>query len=305
MISQKVLWHGMMAMHILLATTAFAEETVALSPDAGAAPPAGEALPAKDAAAYGMKPTAVANINITQNAFSNWAAGGTDSLSWQANVMMGLTDMQEAFTWATTGKFVYGQAKVGDMDYRKSADEIRLESVLTYSLPWIVKPYAAILGQTQFAEGYQYADEARTAISNFMDPGYLTESLGVGYGDEEIKTRLGFAVKETYTRDHPVPYTDDPKTAEIERSKVEPGLESVTDIKLALSELLVFTSQLNIFSNTKTMAEVVARWENMLNANVAKYITVSFHLILYYDKTQSSRRQLNQTMAAGLTYTLF
>jgi hypothetical protein len=38
---------------------------------------------------------------------------------------------------------------------------------------------------------------------------------------------------------------------------------------------------------------------------VAKYITVSFNLQIYYDKDISIQRQLKQILAVGFTYKLF
>jgi len=282
---------GVLAFCFLTVITAQAEDT---------------AKPAADGQTYGLKYTVVGQANLTQNTFSNWTPGGTDSLSWQANLQAGLTDSEEAYDWVTIGKFVFGQSKVGNLDYRKSADEIRLESVFTYNIPWVIKPYAAALVQTQFTQGYQYEGEERTAISGFFDPGYVTESLGASYiSGKAFKTRLGFAVKEVFTREYPIPYTDDPDTPDIEKIKVEPGIESVSDLKLKLSDILLFTSQLNVFSNMKSIDAIVVRWENLLSAAVAKYVTVNFNLVLYYDKAQSTQRQLNQTLAVGLTYAIF
>jgi hypothetical protein len=248
------------------------------------------------------KPNVIGQLNLTQNSFSNWTQGGTDSLSWQVNLLAGDNYTDADFIWVNSGKFAYGASKVGDQDSRKSADEIRLESVLTYNIPFVVKPYAAVRAESQFATGYKYDGNSATAISNFLDPGYFTESLGAGYGvGDWFKTRLGFAVKETLTHDYPV-YADNPDTTEIEKIRVEPGLEFVTDCKLKLNEIVEYTTQLNLFSNLKASDQIVVRWDNLLSASVAKYVNVNFNLLLYYDKTTSTQRQINETLSVGLTY---
>jgi hypothetical protein len=189
---------------------------------------------------------------------------------------------------------------------RKSSDELRLDSVFTYNLPWVIQPYAAGLLLTQFTKGFDYSGDQPVAISNFFDPGYITESVGATYAWQEFfKTRMRFAIKETITRDYPTLYTDDPDTAEIEKIKVEPGLESVTDLKIKLNGLLLVTSQLSLFSNMKATDQIVVRWENAATAALMQFVNVNFTLILVYDKNQSTRRQLSQGLALGLTYAVF
>ena len=95
---------------------------------------------------------------------------------------------------------------------RKSADEIRLETVLSLRKEVLVNPYMALSLRTQFAPGYKYSDkENRLQTSDFMDPGYFTQSMGLGYSPfKGLKTRIGFALKETLTRKFPEPVSPSP-----------------------------------------------------------------------------------------------
>jgi len=268
-----------------------------------AAAPATAPAPAPTPA-YGWKPQVAGQLNLAQNTFDNWSQGGEDSLAWQVTLQGDYTGDHEDYNWANAGKLAFGQVKSGAQDYRKSMDEIRLESVFIYKLHFPVNPYVALKGETQFAKGYDYSVEPALVVSDFLDPGYFTESAGLGYAPtESFKTRFGFAVKETLTRNYPVPYADDPGTPEIEKTKVEYGLESVSNLNLKLSDLVLFTSALNLFSNLKAADQIYVRWDNLLSASVAKYLALGFNLQLIYDHSVSTRRQLSQALTLGLTYT--
>jgi hypothetical protein len=249
------------------------------------------------------KNTAVLNVNFTQAQFDNWAPGGEDSWSWQSDLLPKCVFENASLQWVNAGKFSFGQAKVGDMGSRKSADEIRLESVLTRKIGTWVNPYAAVTALTQFAPGYFYDGDSKTEVSGFLDPGYFTQSAGLGIQpDPHLKTRIGAALKETVTRNHPAPYADDPKTLKIEKIKAEPGAEWVTDTDWKLHENILFTSKLETFSNFKGLNAVDVNWDNMFSSKITKLISVSFNVRVTYDRDVSRKRQVKQVLGAGLSY---
>jgi len=253
---------------------------------------------------YGWQNVLVGNLNFSQSAFDNWAQGGEDSLAWQLNIN-GKADRKEAkYDWANAGKLSYGMVKIGGLESRKSIDEIKAESVFTYILGVYVNPYVAASGETQLAPGYVYDDVSKEQVSDILDPGYFTQSAGLGYEPfKELKTRLGFALKETITRNYPAPYADDPETSEVEKTLIEPGIESVTDFSKSLIGGILLTSKLEIFSNFKAINEIDVKWDNIFSAKISKYIDVNLNIKLLYDRNISTKRQLKQSLSLGLTYT--
>lgn len=246
----------------------------------------------------------VGNLNFTQTAFDNWAQGGENTMAWQLNINGKAVKEVDKYKWDNTGKISYGMAKLGDIESRKSIDEVKLETVFTYLLGTYVNPYAAASAESQFTAGYDYTDDGKVEVSNLLDPGHFSQSAGVGYEPiKEFKTRLGFAVHESITSDHPVPYTDDPETEdEEETTKIEAGIESVTDFSKKLIGGILLTSKLEIFSNLKGLDEVDVAWDNIFSAKISKYIDVNFNVKFLYNETVSSKRQLKQSLAVGLTY---
>jgi len=253
---------------------------------------------------FGWKKEAVGGLNLTQTSFDNWTAGGENSLAWQVNFNFKVVNDLEKTNWATSGKLAYGSIKQNKGDARKSVDEIKLESIYKYKLGTYVNPYTAFNAHTQLTATYSYATDPRTQISAFMDPGYFRESIGVGYQLEEtVKTRLGLSFKQTITSDYPVPYADDPETAEIEKTRSEVGMESVTDLNLILAENTKLTSKLELFTAFQGFDATDVDWDNTLTTKINEYFNMNFNVKLLYDKDLSARRQINQSLAFGLTYT--
>jgi hypothetical protein len=253
---------------------------------------------------YGWQKEMVGGINLTQTSLDNWSLGGENSFAWQLNFNFKFINSQEKFNWANSGKFTYGSTKIGDQEFRKSIDEIKLESVLTYKLGNPINPYAAFTAETQFAPGYNYDTDPKTQISSFMDPGYFRESIGVEYQPSDIvKSRLGIALKQTITSDYPIPYADDPDTADkIEKTKNEFGVESVTDISWKMTKNSHFTSKLELFYAFKAFDKTDVNWDNVFTIMITKYINVNINFKLFYDKDISKKRQIMQAIAFGFTY---
>ena len=253
---------------------------------------------------YGWQKEMVGGINLTQTSLSNWTQGGENSLAWQLNFNFKFINSQEKFNWANSGKLTYGSTKIGDQEFRKTIDEIKLESVLTYKFGKYINPYVACTTETQFGSGYNYGTEPKTQISSFMDPGYFRESIGVGYQPNDIvKSRLGVALKQTITSDYPIPYADDPDTVDkIEKTKNEFGAESVTDISLKITKNSLFTSKLELFYAFKALDETDVNWDNVFTIMISKYINININFKLFYDKDISNKRQIKQAIAFGLSY---
>jgi len=243
-------------------------------------------------------------LNLTQTSFDNWTAGGENAYAWQMNLNYKFVQDLQKTKWSNTGKFLYGATKTGDADMRKSADEIKLESVLTYKLGFKINPFIAVTGETQFGAGMDYSTDSSFQISAFLDPGYFRESFGAGYDiSEGLATRLGLSFKQTVTTDYTSPYTDDPATTEIETMKSEFGAESVTDITYNISETAVYVSKLELFSAFSAFDEIDANWDNTITVKISDYINMNVNFKMVYDKDISVKRQIKQSMAFGLNYT--
>jgi len=247
----------------------------------------------EDTVIYGWSKEVVGTLNLTQASFDNWQAGGENTLAWQVNLNTNFTLERERFDWTNTGKFVLGYAKIEGEEARKSADQINLESVYTRKFSKFLNPFVAVTAKTQFLSGFQYFEnDSSEKISEFLDPGYFTQSAGFGYQPNKMfKTRLGATFKETVTDIFP------------QESGLEVGISSVSNFKRKFQDNVIFASKLDVFSDLEAFDRIDVLWENELTLKVAKYITVTVEGDLFYDKDISDKKQIRQTLAVGLTYT--
>lgn len=249
---------------------------------------------------------AIGSLSFSQAHFDNWAQGGENMIAHQFDLSGKLTYNQEKYVWTNTGKIAFGNSKIGETETKKTIDEIRIESILTYFIGFAANPYLALKGETQLAPGYIYGEDANMQVSGFLDPGYFTQSLGLKYSPTEVMSiRFGAAVKETITKDFPEPYADDPETEEVEAIKVEPGMEAVLAFSKKISKNTLINSTLDLFNNFTGFDATDVRWDTDITILITKYINIKLNVKLFYDKDISTKRQLNQSLLVGISYTLF
>ncbi len=246
----------------------------------------------------------ISTINFSQNSFSNWAQGGTNQLSWFADGNGKLTRESSGSTWESILKMELGQVKQDGVGTRKSLDQIFIESVYARKMGGFLDPYVASSLKTQFITGYDYDTEPDTEVSAFNDPLVLTQSVGGAmkpYG--WLDTRVGFAAKETFT-DLYTGWSDDSSTSEIEKSRVETGLEVVNAADYKLNDQVSIKSRLALFWSFEETETMDVDWSNDINVAVYKMINITFKLQLIYDEDIINKTQLKQVFGVGMSYSL-
>ena len=252
------------------------------------------------------KHTLVAGLTVTQVSYTDWAQGGENALAYTVSFDGKSVRDVTMTNWSNSYKLAYGQTRLGSKGLRKTDDKIELESVLTYKIGTNINPYASATFKSQFDDGFKYDDatNSRVKISAALDPMYLTQAVGVGYQPiVQVKTRLGAAMREVFDN-ATFGYADDAKTTfEIEDSKIEGGLESVTDVEIKIEENTLFTAKLEMFAPFNDIDVVVVRSDNTLSSKVNKYIAVVFNVQLINDRSVSARTQIKEGLALGISYT--
>lgn len=255
---------------------------------------------------FGWKNNLVGNFGFSQTAFDNWQQGGENAWNWQFDVLGNFTNNRPKTIWENLFKTSYGRSKIGDDESKKSADQIRIESSLAYKMKLHVNPYIRVTGETQYTSGFDFKQDPKVEVSKFMNPGYFTQSAGLGYQPvEEFRTRFGVSLKQTVTTDDEfaLRYTDqNPTDGKIDRIRSEIGAEWLNDYAKEFNENTAFISRLEFFSNLKAINQVDVRWDNLLTTKVTKFIAFTFAFELYYDRDISIKRQLKEVLSIGLTY---
>lgn len=254
-------------------------------------------------------PVGVVGLNLSQLALSNWSQGGEEALAFTAYTAFGLNYYDAPWSFENKLKLAFGRTKLGSNDFRTTDNEFFLENLLKHDLGWFANPYFSNTVRTVLAKGYKYKDDKATYISNFFDPGYINQSLGLAYkASESFTTRLGVGLQETIvsTDSFAVNYNvDDIETSELEKFKFETGIESVSNLNLKLDDDLLYTSELRLFGTFDALDIWDVRWDNIFTAQVTKLINVNLNILLVYDVDQTVKTQLKEALQLGITYTLF
>jgi len=273
---------------------------------------------AQDSLAW--KPSVDFIMNLTQNTYSdNWEGGDAGSVTWVANANLGLErQFPTSWNWRSALRLAYGQTHSQDAESKnwrtpfKSTDLVDFESLLRY-LNWkSLPPYAALRTITQFEDAVNQNHKL------YFNPIDLTESVGLSRllykeGDDEFLTRAGVGLRQRIKRS----YTDSPSPATTTTTSNDGGFEWVTDGKYKIPKSsIIWKTKLTAFKalfNSRSRElkgkpeqdywkAVDANWENIVSAQVAKYVAVSLYLQWLYDKEIAKGGRFKETVAVGLTW---
>ena len=255
-----------------------------------------------------------ANLTLSQNAYTdNWGGGATGLLAYAINTnALAEKQLNEKMNSRNTAKLAFGQTSTQDTNHTwgalvKSTDEINFESVLRFTLGWVVDPFASAQLQSQFW------DKSDALLSRYFNPLDLNEGLGVARQivkreKTELVSRLGFGVKQRLNRQ--VLQAD---STRLDKFSNYGGATFATDFTTPLAqEKITYTGKLTLFQAVffsdaasdpegKWKALDVA-WDNTIAASITKYVMVNLTAQLVYDKEIDTKLRLKETLALGLTY---
>jgi hypothetical protein len=268
-----------------------------------------------------------ANLTLNQNAYTdNWGGGATGLLAYAINSnALAEKQLNDKMNSRNTAKLAFGQTSTQDTNHTwgalvKSTDEINFESVLRFTLGWVVDPFASAQLQSQFW------DKSDALLSRYFNPLDLNEGLGVARQivkreKTELVSRLGFGVKQRFDRQvlEIVPeygWGMGPfDTVRTNKFSNYGGVTFATDFTTPLAqEKITYTGKLTLFQavffsdaaadpDGKWKALDVA-WDNTIAASITKYVMVNVTAQLLYDKEIDAKLRLKETLSLGLTYKL-
>ncbi|MBI5662103.1 MAG: DUF3078 domain-containing protein [Ignavibacterium album] len=263
--------------------------------------------PADSLIKQGWNPGGVVGVNLSQIAFKDWTQGGSNSLAYSLFSNFEVIYFNNPWKWRTSIKAAYGRTKLEDQGYRTTDNEFYFESILARKIGWPVDPYFALTIRSSITKGYDYKSEPTVQITDFFDPGYVSQALGFQYAHGKMfSSRLGIALQQTFANKFAAVYTDDIETTnKLEDFKFDTGIESVTEVKYNFYDNMTYLSFLRLFSRFNSIDVWDVRWDNTIAAKVNDYITVNFNVVLVHEVSQSRRTQIKEAINIGITYSLF
>ncbi len=271
-------------------------------------------------------------INLGQSSYTNWAAGGQNSLTALGAFNYEIHYLKNKFKWDNTlnlslGYCVYSFKKKPI----KTDDLIEFSSLATFKATKQLNYGAELAFRSQFAKGFDYAKDSTHYISKFLAPGYLTLGLGIEWVPNKYFSLYFAPVTGRIT------FVNDQRLAEVGAYGVEPGYfnpndstewipgkkiryefgaRAVAKFQYPIAKNIDFSTKLELFSNYLDHPERIdVDWQNMLVLKVNDWLSanLSTHLIYDYDipfydeagiRIKGSKVQFKEVLAIGFMVNL-
>lgn len=269
----------------------------------------------------GWHKSGVFSLNMSQANFTNWAAGGQNSLALNGLVNLGANYRMGKSAWDNALIIGYGKMvqKGNDLGWMKTDDRIDFQSKYGREATekWF---YSGLMSfKTQMDNGYNYPD-TDNKISGLLSPAYLLFSLGMDY-----KPNPNFSVflspltsKNTIVMDDVLSMAG---AFGVEPGKnFRPELGAYANIAYKKDEIVKnvnFMTKLDLFTNyLKNPQNIDISWEALLVLKVNEFISATVNTHLLYDDdilikidegsegdpVLGKRAQFKEVIGVGFTY---
>lgn len=265
------------------------------------------------------------SLNFNQINFTNWAAGGDNSVSgvglfnYEANFNDGKNSLKNKVILG------YGMQYIGK-DYKKTEDKIDLSSLYgrNFKKNWDISVLAFF--KTQFAEGFD-GDNDSVYVSKFMAPGYIGIGPGFTYkpaeyfsvflspataqwvivNDQRLADEGAFGVKAAEYD------AAGNKTVDGEQVKFQFGAAMKLNFKKDIAKNVNLETTLELFSDYLYKPEnIIISWDVILDMSINSWLSAKLTTNLIYDDNITikdgdgnplgPRTQFKEMFGLGLAY---
>ena len=269
-------------------------------------------------------------LNFGQSSYTNWAAGGQNSLNGQGIFNYEIHYLKGKFKWDNTLNTALGYS-VYDFHKKpiKTDDKIEFTSLAGIKATDKLNYSAELAFRSQFAKGYKYDTDSTNYISKFLAPAYISLGLGIEWvpsthfslyfspvtgrvtivNDERLAAEGAFGVNS-------LDANDTTQHANSSKVRYEFGARAVAKFQYPLAKNIDFNSKLELFSNYLNHPERIdVDWQNMLvlkvndwlNANISTQLIYDYDIPFYDalgERVPGSKVQFKEVLAVGLMFNL-
>lgn len=271
-------------------------------------------------------------LNFNQVSFTNWAAGGENSISGAAFLSLFANYAKDKMSWDNQLDLAYGLTKIGDTKIRKNEDKIDFNSKVGYKIDDSKFYYTFLFNfKSQFAEGFTKPEDS-IPVSKFAAPAYLLYSLGIDYKpNERFSVYLSpITGKTLIVTDQNIAdagiYGNDPLTIDA-NGNITHGKKTFTQVgaylratyKKDIMTNVNLQTKLELFSNyLKNPQNIAVNWEVLFAMKINKFLTANLGTQMIYDDiisvpivkkvngvnvtTLHKRVQFKEVFGLGLSY---
>ncbi len=269
-------------------------------------------------------------LNFGQSSYTNWAAGGQNTINGQGIFNYAIHYKHGNFKWDNTMNTSLGYSYF-DFKHKpvKTDDKIEFTSLAALKATEHLNYGAELAFRSQFAYGFDYSKDSTQYISKFLAPAYISLGLGVEWvpckhfslyfspvtgrvtivNDDYLASIGAFGVNNLDKNDTIVHTNYD-------KVRYEFGARAVANFNYPIVKNVDFNSKLELFSNYLNHPERIdVDWQNMLVLKVNDWLNCNLatHLIYDYDipfydeanvKIEGSKVQFKEVLAVGFMVNL-
>ncbi len=226
-------------------------------------------------------------LNFNQSYFSNWAAGGQNSISTTALTSLFANYKKGRHSWVNTLDLAYGVIAQDNQKAIKTDDRIDFTSKYGYESNAKDWYYTGLFNfRTQFAEGFTLEDgrEIGDPISDFLAPAFSIIAIGADYKpNEKFSAFLS-------------PATSKITIVTIDRLATDFGLDEGDNARFEIGAFVKVSYQDDIFENVNLLTKidlfsnyvedpqnVDVNWETLITMKVNSWLSATLTTQLIYD----------------------
>ncbi|HSV88296.1 MAG TPA: DUF3078 domain-containing protein [Bacteroidales bacterium] len=227
------------------------------------------------------------SISLNQNYLSNWARGGTGSISGMLDILARAryTNPKQRLQWTNSGRIRYGAIRTKERGTRTNADLLELNSQFNTRLMEKIDFSSVFHFRTQVAKGFRSPTD-NVVISRFLNPGTFTIGTGIEF-KPDANTQINFSplsYRNTFVLD----------TAEInptlhgieagKSSRQEMGGQLLIRSRARLMEGMNLSNSVRLFSSYLNKPENIdVDWEMSLEQQLTWLLSVRLNVHMIYD----------------------
>lgn len=253
-------------------------------------------------------------LNFNQSAFSgNYSAGGVSAVALGSNFDYKVEYNKKPVDFTSETNLIYGISANKGQGARKTNDRIFFDNKIStqFSKKWSF--FGALTFESQFTKGYNYQSpngvgpQIPYLISNFMSPGYLTESIGFEYQPAKyFDLRFGTGTaRQTFVLDTTI-YHNQPSNYGVPIGHTiynELAVQIVAEFNKDLSKNIHLDARYAIFTPyIQPFAYTSHRVDATLTAKLNRLIAMTVNATILYDKNTSEQIQGTEGLALGVLY---
>ena len=239
---------------------------------------------------------------LNQSSFSNWIAGGDNTVSGNLGINYDFNYTNKDLTWDNKLILAYGINNVKGNGTRKTDDRFEFNSLVGKKAKgnW---SYSMFLNfKTQFTNGYDYTQTPKVKTSAFLAPGYLSFGPGMLWKkSDNFKINLApITSKVTMVSDE---FSGLYGTDLGKNTRYEFGFNASLNHKTTVMENITMENILNLYSNyLENPQNIDIDYQLSFVMQINKYLSTNLNFHTIIDDNATSRVQFKEVFGLGVNY---